>query len=86
MRFSRNTLVLWMLLLCGAVSVSAAPEAIGIPDAPPVEQVVARQDGVMIRDGFELASGRHFPGGPYDLALIECAGRYYLQLTHSETH
>ena len=74
-----------MLLLSFAVPSLASPEAMGIPDAPPVEKIVARHDGFDIPGGFDTPDGRHFPGGTYDLALIERGGRYYLQLTHQSS-
>ena len=74
------------VLLSVAAPALAAPDAIGIPDAPPVERVVSRHDGFELPGGFETSNGQHFPGGVYDLALIERGGRYYLQLTHRGTH
>ena len=36
-------------------------------------------------NGFVAPDGRRLPGGSYDVALIDFAGRYYLKLTHRET-
>ncbi|MGD8376815.1 MAG: hypothetical protein PVF68_11790 [Acidobacteriota bacterium] len=81
MRFSRILLGLLVVALVCTAPAFAEGKAIGIPDAPPVERVVARE-GMAIPEGFEAAGGRRLPGGEYDLALIECGGRYYLEMTH----
>lgn len=79
-----------LLLALGVLAAPsfAAPEslALGVPDAPPpVERLIARQDAVQLPDGLQTPEGRRLPAGMYDLAVIECGGRYFLQITSRET-
>jgi hypothetical protein len=65
--------------------VAPGPQSAGVPDAPAgVERTLARQ-AFDFPNGFVAPDGRRFPGGSYDLALIDFGGRYYLKLTHRET-
>jgi hypothetical protein len=78
-------------LLGAAIVASPTPAtaqspATGIPDAPPpIERLIARHDAVQLPEGVETADGRRLAGGSYDLELIQCGGRYFLQLVHRDT-
>ena len=84
---TRTTVLLAALVVLLAAPALAAPEppALGVPDAAPVERLIARHDGFEFPMGFETPDGRKLPAGSYDLAIIERGGVYFLQLTSQRT-
>jgi len=74
------------VLLVGSAVEASDPPALGVPDAPPpVERLIARADGVRLAEAIQMPDGRKVPAGSYDLAVIECGGRYWLQITSRGT-
>ena len=74
--------------LLGAVLLApglAMAQSKGVPDAPPVDHILARHGGFTFPKGFETSDGRRLPKGTYDLLLIESGARYYIQLMNTET-
>ena len=58
----------------------------GVPDAPPIEKILARHDGFIFPTGFVTGDGHKLPQGEYDLVLIESSDRYFIQLINRQTH
>ncbi len=79
----------WCAAAAFALGVSAVAVAggasKGVPDAPPIEKILARHDGFVFPRGFETRDGRSLPEGTYDLVLIESGSRYYIQLINRDT-
>ena len=87
LRTRMRHVALGALLLALALAPGLAmAQAKGVPDAPPVERILARHNGFDLPAGFETKDGRQLPEGTYDLLLIESADRYYIQLTNTRTH
>lgn len=84
---TRTTVLLAGLAALVTVPALAGPEppALGVPDAAPVERLIARHDGFDFPMRFETPDGRQLASGSYDLALIERGGVYFLQLTSRRT-
>jgi hypothetical protein len=74
-----------LLLATAATTLPAMAQAMGVPDAPPVERIVARHEAFTFPTGFRTSDGRDVPQGTYDLLLIESEDRYFIHLIDRTT-